>query len=247
MYTAVLVDDMPVALQVLENDLKQHCPQIEIVGKAQSIVEAAKILSTKTPDIIFLDIMLGDGTGFDLLEIFPNLSAKLIFITATDEFAIKAFRFAAIDYLLKPLNSDHLVSAVEKATKMLSPSTESIDLLKETINNPNQLPKRISLHALDRITVVEISKIIRCEADGNNTIFHVEDMDKIFVTKTLKSYDQLFANHNFMRVHQSHLIHIDYIKEYVRTEGGYLSMTNGDLVPVAVRKKAAVMAMLDNL
>ena len=150
---------MPVALQVLENDLKQHCPQIEIVGKAQSIVEAAKILSTKTPDIIFLDIMLGDGTGFDLLEIFPNLSAKLIFITATDEFAIKAFRFAAIDYLLKPLNSDHLVSAVEKATKMLSPSTESIDLLKETINNPNQLPKRISLHALDRITVVEISKI----------------------------------------------------------------------------------------
>jgi len=247
MYTAVLIDDMPDALQVLESDLKRFCPDIKIIGKAGSVVEGAKLLRSVQPDLIFLDILLGDGTGFDLLEIIPNLSAQLIFITATDEFAIKAFRFAAIDYLLKPLDSEQLIEAVKKATSIIKTSTESIDLLKETINNPEKLPTRISLHSQDKISVVEIAKIIRCVSDGNNTIFHLSGGEKLFVTKTLKSFDTMLEEHRFMRVHQSHLINLNYIQEYVRKEGGYLKMTNGDNVPVAVRKKAEVIEMLDSL
>ncbi len=245
MLKAILIDDMPDALKVLESDLKKHCPNVDIIGKAGSVVEGAKLIRSTKADLIFLDILLGDGTGFDLLEIFPDLSAKVIFITATDEFAIKAFRFAAIDYLLKPLNTEQLVEAVEKASGMISESTESLDLLKETINNPSQLPSRISLHSQDKISVIEIDKIVRCESDGNNTIFFLETGEKIFVTKTLKSFDTLFVDHPFMRVHQSHLVNLNYIQEYVRKEGGYLKMKNDDIVPVAVRKKTEVIAMLD--
>jgi len=246
MYTAVLIDDMPDALKVLASDLKKHCPEIEVIGKAGSVVAGAKLLRSVQPDLIFLDILLGDGTGFDLLEIMPNLKAKLIFITASDEFAIKAFRFAAIDYLLKPLDAEQLVEAVQKATQLINNSTESIDLLKETINNPTKLPTRISLHSQDKISVVSIDKIIRCESDGNNTLFHLADREKLFVTKTLKSFDGLLKDHPFKRVHQSHLINLNYIQDYVRKEGGYLKMTNGDHVPVAVRKKAEVIELLDN-
>ena len=205
-YKAIIIDDMPDALKVLESDLEKYCPNIEVVGKAGSVVEGAKLLRTVESDLIFLDILLGDGTGFDLLEIFPDIKAKLIFITATDEFAIKAFRFSAIDYLLKPLNSIQLVEAVTKATSMISNSTESINILKEAINNPNKLPNRISLHSQDKITVVEMDNIVRCESDGNNTVFFLQTGEKIFVTKTLKSFDTLFVDHSFMRVHQSHLV-----------------------------------------
>lgn len=247
MYKAVLIDDMPDALQVLEADLKKHCPEIEIIGKASSVVEGAKLLRNVETDLVFLDILLGDGTGFDILEILPDLKAKLIFITATDEFAIKAFRFAAIDYLLKPLDTGQLVEAVKKATSMISASTESISLLKETINNPNKLPTRISLHSLDKISVVDIDNIVRCESDGNNTIFILNSGEKIFVTKTLKSFANLFVDHAFMRVHQSHLINMSFIDSYVRKEGGYLKMKNEDIVPVAVRKKTEVINMLSKL
>ena len=246
MYTAVLIDDMPDALKVLASDLKKHCPEIKVIGKASSVVTGAKLLRTVEPDLIFLDILLGDGTGFDLLEIMPNLKAKLIFITASDEFAIKAFRFAAIDYLLKPLDAEQLIEAVKKATQLINNSTESIDLLKETINNPSKLPTRISLHSQDKISVISIDKIIRCESDGNNTLFHLADREKLFVTKTLKSFAVLLKDHAFMRVHQSHLINLNYIQDYIRKEGGYLKMINGDHVPVAVRKKAEVIDLLDN-
>lgn len=244
---AIIIDDMPDARKVLTGDLENHCPEVEIIGEADSVVSGAKLLKKVQPDLLFLDIMMGDGTGFDLLDIFPNLDAKLIFITASDEFAIKAFRFAAIDYLLKPLNTEQLKEAVQKAKEQISTSPESINLLKETINNPGQLPSKISLHAQDKISVVAIDQIVRCESDGNNTIFILASGEKIFVTKTLKSFDVMLAEHRFKRVHQSHLINIQCIQEYVRKEGGYLKMSNGDIVPVSVRKKPEVIEMLDKI
>lgn len=247
MYSAVLIDDMPDALKVLESDLAVHCPSVKIIGKANSVVSAAKLLKGIQPDLIFLDIMLGDGTGFDLLEIVPNLPAKLIFITAFEEYAIRAFRFAAIDYLLKPLDPVLLLEAVEKAISMISDGGESVEILKDVINNPNQLPNRISLHTQDKIIVVEISQIVRCQSDGNNTVFHLAGGEQIFVTKTLKSYEKLFIHHTFKRVHQSHLINTNYIQEYIRKDGGYLKMKNGDNVSVAIRKKSEIIELLDNL
>ncbi len=247
MHTAILIDDMPQALTILENDLNDLFPEIKIIGTAESIVDAAKLLRRQTPDFLFLDIMLGDGTGFDLLEIFPNLSSKVIFVTAYEEHAIRAFRFSAVDYLLKPINPEELRQAVEKAKRQLSQNNEHLSVLKETFNNPNTLPKRISLHTLEKIAVVNISDIVRCEADGNNTLFYLNSGGRIFVTKTLKEYEKMLAGHKFYRSHQSHLINTDYIKAYIRKDGGYLKMKNGDNVPVAVRKKTELIELLGRI
>jgi two-component system LytT family response regulator len=243
--TAIIVEDMPQAIQVLQNDLETYCPEISVIGTAPSIVSAAKLLRQVTPDIIFLDILLGDGTGFDLLEIFPNLPSRIIFVTASDEFAIRAFRYAAVDYLLKPVDPDQLKDAVRRAQNQLTGSAESLHLLKETIRRPDVLPDRISLHSQERIVVVEISSIIRCEADGNNTWFVLSSGEKIFVTRTLKQFDQILERHNFIRVHQSHLVNFRYIQEYVKKDGGYIKMKNGDIIPVSVRKKAEVLELLE--
>ena len=245
--TAILVDDMPQALKVLQSDLNELFPALDIIGTADSVVAAAKLLRKQTPDLLFLDIMLGDGTGFDLLEIFPGLSSKVIFITAYEEHAIKAFRFAAVDYLLKPINQKELQQAVEKAKNQLSTSNDHLTILKETFSNPDELPQRISLHTQDRIIIVKIDEIVRCEADSNNTLFVLNSGKKIFVTKTLKQFEQLLSEHRFFRPHQSHLINIDYIHEYVRKEGGYLMMKNGDMVSVSIRKRGELMALLENM
>jgi two-component system, LytTR family, response regulator len=247
MLTAILIDDMPEALDVLRNDLGVHCPDIQIIGEANSVVSAAKVLRQQTPDLLFLDILMGDGTGFDLLEIFPNLSSRVIFVTASEEFAIKAFRLAAIDYLLKPLNPTDLKAAVQRAKNQQTGSVKSLDILKETIRFPEQLPKRISLHTSDKILIAHIEDIIRCEADGNNTRFHFQNGDSIFVTKTLKYYEDLFVGHTFIRVHQSHLINFRYIQAFLKKDGGYLSLKNNHIVPVAIRKKAEVFELLEKL
>jgi len=245
--TAILIDDMPQALKVLQSDLNDLFSDIQIIGTAESVVSGAKLLQQQQPDLLFLDIMLGDGTGFDLLEILPNLSSKIIFVTAYEEHAIRAFRFAAIDYLLKPINPEDLRDAVLRARQQITRPVESIDILKATMKSPDTLPTRITLHTQERIAVVNIDDIIRCESDGNNTIFMLASGEKIFVTKTLKQFATLFEQHTFYRTHQSHLINTKHIQEYIRKEGGYIKMKNGDDIPVAVRKKAEVVAMLDSL
>jgi two-component system LytT family response regulator len=241
--TALLVDDMPAALDLLTISIEQSHKEIEIIGKAKSVVEAAKLLRKISPDILFLDIMLGDGTGFDLLEIFPNLNSKIIFVTASDEFAIRAFKFAAIDYILKPYTEEDLAKAIARAKQQIQPSSAQINVLKESLS-ANTTTQKITLHSLDKITVVALKDIIRCESDNNNTIFHINDGQKIFITKTLKYYSDMFKGNNFLRVHQSHLVNLNYIKAYVKTEGGYLLLKNDEHLPVSVRKKNEVIEIL---
>ncbi|GAL77779.1 two-component system response regulator [Algibacter lectus] len=154
MLTAIIVEDMIDALQLLKSDLETRHPEVEIIATAQSVVEAAKVLRKKQPDILFLDIMLGDGTGFDILEIFPDLKSKIIFVTASDEFAIRAFKFAAIDYVLKPYTYEELDLAVDRAKKQIQPNKERLTILKETLSAPEQKPDKISLHTLDKIIIV---------------------------------------------------------------------------------------------
>jgi two-component system, LytTR family, response regulator len=247
MLTAILIDDMPQALQVLRNDLGEYCPEVNILGEANSVVSAAKLLRSMTPDVLFLDIMLGDGTGFDLLEIFPDLSSKVIFVTASEEFAIKAFRLAAIDYLLKPIAPKDLKDAVQRAENKHYKSEKSLEMLKETLRSPERLAKRIALHSLDKISIVEIDDIIRCEADVNNTKFFLHNGESIYVTKTLKYYEDLLVEYNFLRVHQSHLINQRFVQAFLKKDGGYLQLKNNHVVPVSVRKKAEVMALLEGV
>ncbi|WP_299218278.1 LytTR family DNA-binding domain-containing protein [uncultured Aquimarina sp.] len=247
MLTAIIVEDMPDALQLLKSDLETNHPEIKIIDTARSVVEAAKALRTNEPDILFLDIMLGDGTGFDVLEIFPELKSKIIFVTASDEYAIRAFKFAAIDYVLKPYSNEELAQAVSKAKQQIQPNKERLDILKDTLSAPEQKPDKISLHTLDKIIIVSLDDIVRCESDSNNTIFYLQDGQKVFVTKTLKYFADMLKNYQFLRVHQSHLINLQCISAFIKADGGYLMLKNGENVPVSVRKKVEVMEILDSM
>lgn len=245
--TAILVDDMPTALDMLQNDLTQFHPEIEILGTAKSVVEASKILQKQQPDILFLDIMLGDGTGFDVLEIHPNLSSKIIFVTASDEYAIKAFKFAAIDYVLKPYSNEDLTNAINKAKDQIKPDKEQLTVLQQSITKPNQRPKKISLNTSDKIMVVNLDDIIRCQSDNNYTEFFMNDGQKILVGKTLKHFADMLKEFDFLRVHQSHLVNIQFIKEFIKSDGGYLVLKNKTTIPVSVRKKNEVIQILEKM
>ena len=247
MLTAIIVEDMPDALQLLKSDLETNHPEIKIIDTARSVVEAAKSLRTNEPDILFLDIMLGDGTGFDVLEIFPELKSKIIFVTASDEYAIRAFKFAAIDYVLKPYSNEELAQAIDKAKEQIQPNKERLNILKDTLSAPEQKPDKISLHTLDKIIIVSLDDIVRCESDSNNTIFYLQDGQKVFVTKTLKYFADMLKNYQFLRVHQSHLINLQCISAFIKADGGYLMLKNGENVPVSVRKKVEVMEILDRM
>jgi two-component system LytT family response regulator len=244
--TAILVEDNALALQMLTNDISIHHKEIMIVGKAKSVVEAAKLLRTNEPDILFLDIMLGDGTGFDLLEIFPDLNAKIIFVTASDAHAIKAFKFAAIDYILKPYSNEDLAISIKKAKEQIQPNKEQLAVLQGTISNPNVILQKISLHTSEKIIVVLLSDIIRCKSDNNYTTFYLENKQNILVSKTLKYYADMLKEHQFLRVHQSHLINTKYIKEFIKSDGGYLILKDKSNIPVSVRKKNEVIDTLNS-
>lgn len=247
MLTAIIVEDMSESLALLKRDVEAQHPEIKVVATAQSVVEAAKVLRKTPPDILFLDIMLGDGTGFDILEIFPDLRSKIIFVTASDEFALRAFKFAAIDYVLKPYALEELRSAIERAKEQIRPNDERLEILRDTLTAPEQRPDKISLHTLDKILIVNLDAIVRCESDSNNTLFYLQDKRRIFVTKTLKYFAELLRPYDFVRVHQSHLVNLQCISAYIKSDGGYLMLENGDHVPVSVRKKNEIMALLDRM
>lgn len=245
--TAFVVDDIPEALEMLSNDIQKNHPEINIIGKATGVVDAAKKLQTKKPDILFLDIMLGDGTGFDILNIVPNIGSKVIFITASDDYALRAFKFAAIDYILKPYSKEDLANAIDKAKQQISPKKEQLEVLKQIINNPHHKPSKISLHTSNKIIIVDVLDIIRCQSDNNYTTFHLINKEKILVSKTLKYYSDILKTLGFLRTHQSHLVNKSYIKEYIKSDGGYIVLKNKENVPVSARKKTEILEELKKI
>lgn len=240
MIRAVIIDDIPEAVTVLTSDLDNYCVNIEVVGSAGSVVTGAKLIKELQPDLVFLDIQLPDGSGFDILEILPETNFKLIFTTASDEYAVKAFKFSAVDYLLKPIDPDELMDAVSRIEDQKKPG-DRIDLLKENLHSP----KRIALNTLEKIHIVSVDEILRCESNINYTMFYFTDKTKLLVTKTLKEFDKLLSDHQFIRVHQSHLINTQFIKEFVKSDG-YIIMKDGTEVPVSTRKKQVLMDMISN-
>ena len=242
--TAILVDDMPPARAALRADLADYCKGIELLAEADSVVSGAKAVREHRPDLLFLDIQLTDGTGFDLLEILPPPLPKVIFTTASDAFALRAFRYAAVDYLLKPIDPDDLQAAVRKAESRHVP--DDYTHLIDNIRRP-EAPKRLALHTQDTIEIVPVADIVRLEAGGNYTQFYFNNNKKLLVTRTLKEFDQLLQDHQFLRVHQSHLVNPAYLKSFVKTDGGYLVLTDGTKVPVSVRKRPEVVRLLGKL
>ena len=247
MIKAILIDDIEQARITLKKDLQTYAPDVQVIGEAGGVVEGAKLLNSVKPDVLFLDIQMQDGSGFDLLDILKEINFKIIFITASDAHAIKAFRYAAIDYLLKPVDPDELVEAMKKLREEKVNESEKYKLLNDSLKNHQKPHERLALHTQDKIHIVNISDIIRCESNVNYTEFHFAGGKKLLVTKTLKDFEDLLADQGFYRVHQSHLINTRYIREFVKTDGGYLLMTDGCSVPVSTRKRPEVMKMLEEL
>ena len=241
---AVVVDDIQKFRKNLIQDLADYCPDIEVVGEADGVISAAKKINTLKPDVVFLDIQINEGTAFDLLSVLGDIKFKIIFTTASDEFAIKAFKISAIDYLLKPIDIDELKCAV---AKLKIGNKDNYELLQTNIKEENKSNKRLALHSQDKIEIIEIGNIIRCESNVNYTQFFFKDGTKMLVTKTLKEYDKMLTEFGFYRVHQSHLINIDYLKEYVKIDGGYLKMKDGSSVPISTRKKSSVLRLLQGV
>lgn len=240
---AIIIDDMELARASLRADLADYCPNVEVVGEAKGVLSGAKLLKGISPDILFLDIEMEDGNGFDLLDILPNNLDSVIFVTARQDFALKAFQYSAVDYLLKPVDPELLKSAVEKMAEKKKSSAVQLEILKQSMQEDAKL-ERIALHTSDKIVVSELKDIIRLEAMTNYTYFYFSDGSKLLITKTLKEYDTMLGDSGFVRVHQSHLINMAHVQAYVKTEGGYISMKNNDIVPVSVRKKAYVVGLL---
>lgn len=246
MIRAIIIDDIEHARVTLKKDLDTYVHDIEVIGEANGVVEGAKLLRSLQPDILFLDIQMQDGSGFDLLDILPDIKFKIIFITASDAHAIKAFRYSAIDYLLKPVDPDELKAAIQKFRLQHKDENVKYQLLREHLKNQHKPHTKLALNTQEKIHVVGISDIIRCESNGNYTEFFFKENRKLLVTRTMKDYEDLLSPQGFYRVHQSHLVNTAYIKEFVKGDDELL-MLDHTRIPVSTRRKAEVMKMLEEL
>ncbi len=242
---AIIIDDLQDSRDLLKQDLLDYCPHVNIIGEADGVVSGLKVIKQLNPELVFLDINMNDGSGFDLLEIINEPSFSIIFTTASDLYAIKAFKFSAVDYLLKPIDIDDLIAAVNKLENNTAATKDNYELLKNNLETKEI--ERIALHTQEKIHICPIADIIRCESSVNYTTFYFKDGSKKMITKTLKYFDQILTGSGFFRVHQSHLINSDFIKEYVKLDGGYLVMKDGTNIPISNRKKAEVVKLISAL
>lgn len=250
MITAVLIDDDVNLREGMKGLLALYAPSIRIIGEADSVASGVDILTKLDPQVVFLDIQMNDGTGFDLLEKLSEVNGKvtshIVFITAYEHYAIKAFRFSALDFLLKPVSPDDLEKVIDKIRNVLEKDNDysHIDLLLENIRKKADNFKRIALSNSDGIHLLDISDIIRCESDDNYTKFFIKNRKPILISKTLKEYEELLTEHDFVRIHQSHLINLAYVKAYVKKDNGFVLMNDDVQLPISQRKREQLQDVL---
>jgi two-component system, LytTR family, response regulator len=248
MLHTLIIDDEDHMRDSLTKLLQRHCPQVAVAGEANSVASGINAIQDIHPDLVLLDIQMGDGTGFDLLNSLPAVDFKVIFITAYDHYALQAFRFSAVDYLLKPVNPEMLVEAVERAGKLIQEHhILQMQALQENLRNVENQNKKIILKTTENIYLLSLNKIINCESDNNYTSVYTTDGEKILVSKTLKEYDNLLSGCGFYRVHKSHLINLAHIKRFEKQDGGYIVLTNELKIPVASRKRDEMMELLEKM
>lgn len=244
----IIVDDEKAVINTISGFIKARFPEIEIIATAQELESAYMLINKYNPELVFLDIHLPDGNSLDFLLRFNKINFRIIFITGHEEFAIKAFKFSAIDYILKPIDFSELSNAIGRARAIIDHDEEQVKIHTLLENYyPKKILKRIILRTSDFLHVVKVDDIIRCESDNNYTFFYLNNSERILVSKTIKEYTELLKDSGFVRVHQSHLINPNYINKYVKTEGGYLQMKDDSEIPVSLRNKDLVYKILDSL
>lgn len=239
---AVIIEDEKNAQEALLSLLGLINSKIEVIGVAENVDEAVSLINNLKPVIIFLDIHLKKGTGFDVLEKLNKFNGRIIFTTAYEKYAIKAFKFSAFDYILKPINPKELSKAITEAKKDIDKENKYNEMLKVIAhNNKNEAEQKIILKTQNNQFVVTISKIIRCESEGAYTKFYTEEKN-LLTSKNLKYYDEIFSEHHFIRTHQSHLVNSKHIKRL--NSNGFVEMKDNTQIPISSRKKASVNSQI---
>lgn len=242
---AVIVDDEFQARTTLRELLGKFCPEVRVIAEAGGFVEALDVLRSFQADILFLDIQMPDGSGFRVLEELAEHPFRIIFTTAYDQYAIRAIRFSALDYLLKPVLPEELKAAVKKAAELgpPKPRSQELDVLIDNIQS-QEADRRIVVRTTEGMHVLPVFEIIRCESDDYYTHLFTSAGKNILVSKVLKEYDELLSPYGFLRVHKSHLVNPRHVERFVSRGGDHLVMRNGDKVPVSRRKKESVLEAL---
>ena len=240
----LIVDDEQDAVNFINSIIGEYCPSLEVVAKANNIVQGAAAINDKKPDLVFLDVEMPNGNGFDLLAQFPEKDFEVVFITAFNHYAIKAIKFSAVDYILKPINIHEFIEAVNRVVKKRSerPSqgNENLKILMENLRTSP--PSRMAIPTADGMEYLNPRDIIRIEADRSYSWFFLTGGRKILVSKHLKEFQELLSDRHFFRSHNSHLINLKYVKKYIRKEGGYIEMTDNTMIPVSRNRKDLFLA-----
>ena len=240
---AIIVEDEEASRETLANYLNKYCPDVKLLGMAASVKEGLKAIKEYQPDIVFLDVEMPFGNGFDLLDQINDIDFATVFVTAFSNYAIKALNMSASYYILKPVDIDELIAAVDKIKEEKSSDNISINskILVENLNAVNKLEHKIVLPQMNGFEVIRVKDVVRIQANDNFSDFHMLDGSKKVICRTLKHYEELLADFDFLRVHKSHLINLQYVQRYIKGKGGQLVMTDKSEVEVSQNKKKALL------
>ncbi len=243
----IIIDDEARTRKSIADILKFSQQDLNLVAEAENVATGVAAITEHQPDLVLLDINMPDGTGFDLLKKLNDIHFKVIFITAYEEYAVQAFEFSAIDYILKPVDPQKLFDAINKAYQLVEQENISLKLIALFANLENSVSenKKLVLKTAESIYIVNTNDVIRCESDGGYTQFYLVDGKKILVSRNLKDYEDMLNGFGFYRIHQSHIINIKYIDHYSKTDGGAVVMKDNSCLPVARRKKEHFLKLLE--
>ena len=245
MIKAIIVDDEPNCCKTLSMLLDRYCKEVQVTGIFHNGLDALQAINSSTPDLVFLDVEMPKMNGFEMLEKLAAINFHLIFTTSYDQYALKAFRFSAIDYLLKPVDREELQNAVQKILKRTEvPAAEQLQILFQKLHHPAAAVTKIALPTMEGLQMIPVQSIINCEANDNYTTLVLKGNKKLVVSCTLKVIEEMLEEHSFIRVHRSFLVNLDEVEKYVKADGGYVVMSDGSNIFISRNKKEELLQKL---
>jgi two-component system LytT family response regulator len=245
MIKAIIVDDELDCCETIAALLESFCPDVELTGIYHNGVEALPIILQKQPDLVFLDVEMPKMNGFEMLEQLPQVNFDIIFTTSYDQYALKAIRFSAIDYLLKPIDREELQKAVQKVRMRSQRNiSQQVEILMQKLHQPAKAIGKIALPTMEGLQMIPVNSIISCESDSNYTILLLKNRKRLIISTTLKEIEEVLEDHSFVRVHRSYLVNLNEVEKYVKGEGGYLIMSDGSMIDVSRNKKEFLLKKL---
>lgn len=245
MIKAIIVDDEPYCCETIASLLEDYCPEVEVTGIYQNGADALASILKQSPDLVFLDVEMPKMNGFEMLEQLPSINFDIVFTTSYDQYALKAIRFSAIDYLLKPVDREELQKAVQKVMQRSQRTiAQQVEILMQKLHQPPKSISKIALPTMEGLQMIPVDQIISCESDSNYTILHLKNKKKLTVSATLKEIEESLEDHSFARVHRSYLVNLNEVEKYVKGEGGYLMMSDGSIISVSRYKKELLLKKL---